>query len=81
MPASIASTTYLCFGSGYISGGLIMVSAIIYYIDNIPRYYGPPTITTSLSFTLKAGNVSNLVLFAWALGITAILLGLERYAL
>jgi hypothetical protein len=61
MPASIASTTYLCFGSGYISAGLIMVSAIIYYIDNIPRYYGLSTIATSLSFALKAGNISNLV--------------------
>ncbi|MEO3705786.1 hypothetical protein AAFM79_14005 [Trichormus azollae HNT15244] len=37
MPASIASTTYLCFGSGYICGGLIMVSAILLtiFLDTI----------------------------------------------
>jgi hypothetical protein len=36
---------------------------------------------TFLSFAVRANNVSNLVLFAWALAITAILVGLERYAL
>ncbi|MEA5578747.1 hypothetical protein [Anabaena sp. UHCC 0451] len=38
-------------------------------------------VSTSLSFALKAGNINNLVLFAWALAITTILVGLEHYAL
>ncbi|MBK1987533.1 HPP family protein [Sphaerospermopsis aphanizomenoides BCCUSP55] len=79
MAASIGFTTYLMFGGGYISGGLAMVSAIFLMI--ILDAMHPPAVATSVSFALKANNVSNLVLFAWALGITAILVGLERYAL
>jgi hypothetical protein len=41
----------------------------------------PAAVSTALSFALRANNVSNLVLFAWALAITAILVSLERYAL
>ncbi|WP_420807066.1 hypothetical protein [Trichormus azollae] len=32
MATSIAFTTYLCFGGGYISGGLAMLSAIFLII-------------------------------------------------
>ncbi|ADI64829.1 hypothetical protein Aazo_3067 ['Nostoc azollae' 0708] len=56
-------------------------NAISYILDHIPQYHTPPAVATSLSFALKAGNLSNLLLFAWALGITAILVVLERYAL
>lgn len=41
----------------------------------------PPAVATSLSFALRAGNENNLVLFALAVGITALLVGLERFAL
>ncbi|WP_242056478.1 MULTISPECIES: HPP family protein [unclassified Nostoc] len=40
-----------------------------------------PAVATSLSFALKAGNVSNLVLLGLAIRITAVLVGLERYTL
>ncbi|WP_323374618.1 hypothetical protein [Nostoc commune] len=41
----------------------------------------PPAVSTSLSFALKAGNENNLILFGLAVGITALLVGLERFAL
>jgi uncharacterized membrane protein len=41
----------------------------------------PPAVATSLSFALKASNENNLVLFGLAVGITALLVGLERFAL
>jgi CBS-domain-containing membrane protein len=79
MAASIGFITYFMFGGGYISGGIAMILAIglMIFLDAMH----PPAVSTSLSFALKAGNVSNLVLFAWALAITVILVGLERYAL
>jgi uncharacterized membrane protein len=40
-----------------------------------------PAVSTSLSFALRAGNEGNLVLFGLAVGITAVLVGLERFAL
>lgn len=41
----------------------------------------PPAVATSLSFALKAGNENNLILFGLAVGITAVLVGLEHFAL
>lgn len=41
----------------------------------------PPAVSTSLSFALRAGKESNLVLFGLAVGVTATLVLLERFAL
>jgi len=41
----------------------------------------PPAVSTSLSFALRAGEESNLVLFGLAVGLTAVLVGLEQSAL
>jgi hypothetical protein len=41
----------------------------------------PPAVSTSLSFALRAGNENNLVLFGLAVGITALLVALERLTL
>lgn len=79
MAASVGFSTYLLFGGGYLSGGTAMVCAIALMI--LLDAMHPPAVATSLSFALKAGNVSNLVLFALAIGITAVLVGLERYTL
>ncbi len=79
MAASIGFITYSIFGNGYISGGIAMVIAIAFMI--LCDAMHPPAVATSLSFAFKAGNVSNLFLFALALGITVLLVGLERYAL
>jgi len=79
MAAAIGFTTYMLLGSGYLSGGTAMVLTILLMI--LLDVMHPPAVATSLSFALKAGNENNLVLFGLALGITAALAGLERFAL
>jgi CBS-domain-containing membrane protein len=79
MAATIGWITYMVFGSGYLSGGISMVVTIILMI--LLDVVHPPAVSTSLSFALKAGNENNLVLFGLAVGITALLVALERFTL
>ncbi|MGB5972540.1 MAG: hypothetical protein WBG38_04435, partial [Nodosilinea sp.] len=41
----------------------------------------PPAVATSLSFALRAGDEGNLALFGLAVGITAVLVMLEKLSL
>ena len=41
----------------------------------------PPAVATAMSFALRAGNETNLVLFGLAVGMTAVLVVLQRLAL
>lgn len=79
MAAIIGWITYLVFGSGYLSGGVAMVVTIVLMI--LMDVVHPPAVSTSLSFALRAGNENNLVLFGLALGITTVLVALERFSL
>ncbi len=79
MAAGIGWLTFLGFGSGYAAAGSAMVITIVLMI--VLDVMHPPAVATSLSFALKAGNENNLVLFGLAVGITAMLVGLERFAL
>ncbi|MBW4642196.1 MAG: HPP family protein [Goleter apudmare HA4340-LM2] len=79
MAAIIGFLTYMIFGSGYFSGGIAMVITITLMI--LLDVMHPPAVSTSLSFALRAGHVSNLILFVFAVSITALLVGLERLAL
>ena len=79
MAASIGLITHLLLGSGYLSGGIAMVVAIALMI--LLDAVHPPAVSTSLSFALRAGNESNIVLFGLAVGVTALLVVLERFAL
>jgi len=79
MAATIGFLAYLLLGSGYVSAGCAMVLAIALMI--LLDAVHPPAVATSLSFALRAGNESNLVLFGLAVGITATLVILERFAL
>lgn len=79
MAATIGLITHLLFGSGYLSGGIAMVSTITLMI--LLDTMHPPAVATSLSFALKAGNESNLILFGLAVGIIAVLVVLERFVL
>lgn len=79
MAAAIGCATYWLLGSGYLSGGTAMTLTIVLMI--LLDVMHPPAVATSLSFALKAGNESNLVLFGLAVGITALLAGLERFVL
>jgi len=40
----------------------------------------PPAVATALSFAFRSGQVSNLLLFALAVGITVLLVALQRLA-
>ena len=77
--ATMGWVTYLAFGSGYLSAGIGMVVTIVLMI--LLDAMHPPAVATSLSFALRAGNESNLVLFGLALGITVMLVIIERSAL
>jgi CBS-domain-containing membrane protein len=74
--ALIGMLSYLVLGPGYVSAGVAMISAIVLMI--LLDAVHPPAVATALSFGLKAGEVSNLILFCLALGITVVLLGLQR---
>ncbi|MBH8565441.1 HPP family protein [Nostoc sp. CENA67] len=79
MAAGIGFVTYMLLGSGYLSGATAMIITIVLMI--LLDVMHPPAVATSLSFALKAGNENNLVMFGLAVGITALLVGLERFAL
>ena len=79
MAATFGLITYLYLGNGYLSGGVAMVVTIILMIAMDVVH--PPAVSTSLSFALRTGDVSNLWIFGMALGIIAILVILERAAL
>lgn len=79
MAATIGLITHLLLGSGYLSGGIAMVVTIVLMI--LLDAVHPPAVPTSLSFALRAGNENNLVLFGLAVGITAVLVVVERFAL
>ena len=79
MAATIGLIAYLLLGSGYPSGGAAMVLTIALMI--LLDLVHPPAVATSLSFALRAGDASNLFLFGLAVGITTILVILERFSL
>lgn len=79
MAATIGLISHLLFGSGYLAGGIAMVSTIVLMI--LLDVMHPPAVSTSLSFGLKAGNENNLVIFGLAVGITALLVVVQRFAL
>ncbi len=76
--ATLGLATFWLFGPGYAAAGTAMVLAIALMVTfNIMH---PPAVATALSFGLRAGDQSNLMLFAMAVGITAVLLLLQRAA-
>lgn len=79
MAATIGLVTYLSLGSGYLSGGTAMVAAIALMI--LLDAVHPSAVATSLSFALRAGNETNLVLFGLAVATTATLVVIERSTL
>lgn len=79
MAATLGFFTYLVLGPGYGAAGSAMVITIVLMI--LLDAVHPPAVATSLSFALRAGNENNLVLFGLAVGITAMLVLLERLVL
>lgn len=79
MAASIGLASYLLLGDGYWSGGIAMITTIALMI--VFDIVHPPAVSTSLSFAFRAENEKNFVLFALAIAMTALLVGIERIAL
>lgn len=76
--ALIGMLAFVVLGPGYVSAGAAMVLAIVLMITLDVLH--PPAVSTALSFGLKAGDTSNLALFMLSLGITVLLLGLQRFS-
>ena len=62
----------------YLSGGLAMVATIISMI--LLDAVHPPAVSTSLAFAFHSESASNLTVFALAVGVTAVLVLLQRAA-
>ena len=71
--------TFFLLGPGYDAAAAAMVLTILLMI--LSDAVHPPAVSTALSFALRAGDESNVLLFALAVGITAVLVLLERVAL
>jgi CBS-domain-containing membrane protein len=69
---------FLLIGPGYAAGAAAMVAVILLMI--LADAVHPPAVSTALSFALRAGDESNVALFGLAVGITALLVGLQRSA-
>ena len=74
--ATLGLAAYLLLGPGYWSGGLALMATIALMI--LANAVHPPAASTSLSFAYRAGDESNLVLFGLAVGLTAMLVVLQR---
>lgn len=79
MAATVGLVTHLTLGPGYLSGGSAMIITIVLMI--LLDAVHPPAVATSLSFAFRAGNEKNLVIFGLAVGITAMLVVVERFTL
>lgn len=76
--AVLGWVTYWTMGPGYLSAGTAMVGTILLMI--LVDAVHPPAVATAMGFALRAGEASNLVLFGLALGITVVLVVLQRVA-
>ena len=71
--------TFLLFGHGYLAAASATVAVIVLMI--VADAVHPPAVATAMSFALRAGDVDNVVLFALAVAVTAVLVLLERIAM
>ena len=76
--AAIGWAAYAVAGPGYPAAGSAMVASIVGMIA--VRAVHPPAVSTAMSFGLRAGDVSDLLLFSLSLGVLAILVFLQRSA-
>lgn len=79
LAATLGLMAHLAFGSSYLAAGSAMTLTIFLMV--LLDVMHPPAVATALSFALRAGDASNLLLFGLAVGVTALLVGLQRTAL
>jgi hypothetical protein len=76
--AALGWGAYAALGGGYAAAATALVGTIFTMI--VLDVVHPPAVATAMSFALRAGDASNLALFALALGITLVLVLLQRAA-
>ena len=76
--AILGLAAFTVLGPGYTGAALAMVAAILLMI--LSDAVHPPAVSTALSFSLRAGDESNIALFAIAVAITAGLVVMQRAA-
>lgn len=74
--AVLGWAAYATLGPGYLGAGSAMVAMITLMI--VLDVVHPPAVATALSFALRAGDASNIALFGLAIGVTAVLIVLQR---
>ena len=78
LAAGLGWIGYVALGGGYGGAAMALVGTILGMV--LLDVVHPPAVATAMSFALRAGEASNLVLFALALAITVVLIGLQRAA-
>ena len=76
--AGVGWSMFRLLGAGYPGAALALVCTILIMI--LLDVVHPPAVATALGFAFRAGEASNLALFALALVVTAILVVLQRAA-
>ncbi len=77
--AVLGLATFVALGPGYDAAAVAMVLTIVLMI--VTDAVHPPAVSTALSFSLRAGEESNVALFGLAVAITASLVLMQRAAL
>lgn len=79
MSAALAGFAgFAWFGPGYAAGAVALTATILVMIA--ARAMHPPAVSTALSFAFRTGNAGNLALFLLAVGLTTVLVALQRAA-
>ncbi len=78
LAAVVGWAGYFFLGGGFLSAAAALVVTILLMI--VGDVVHPPAVGTAMAFALRAGNVSNVALFLVALGMTAVLVVLQRLA-
>jgi CBS-domain-containing membrane protein len=76
MAAALGWAAYEGIGPGYLAAGGAMVAIILLMI--VLDVVHPPAVATAMGFGLRTGDAGNVLLFALALGITAVLVILQQ---
>ena len=74
--ATLGVMAHAIFGDAYFGAGVAMVAIIVAMIALDAVH--PPAVSTALAFAFRGENQSTLILFGFAVGIVAILVGLQR---
>ena len=77
--AAAGFLAFMSIGAGYGAAAAAMVATIL--LMTLLDAVHPPAVATALSFGFRADTDNNLVLFALAVGLVAVLVALERSSL